>query len=388
MIAKYFRFGLAVFVLYPITWAAILLGGWWLLLPVAVIFGGHVIFDNLTPLDEDSYADLRPRLADLWLYAHVPCAIVTMTLMLWQAAPGDMLGLGALLAQWFGPRIWQAHVSYDITQFLLCAYVGGLMLSTNTVVAHELVHRRDWLPLLVGRWLLALNGDAQFSISHVYGHHFNVATPKDPATARRGESVYHFFVRSSIGQYTESVELEARRLERLGYAFWSWRNHLIQSVLMTALLAVIAFGLAGINGLAMFVLSCVVVKFLFENVNYIQHYGLLRTPGQRVEPRHSWDCSNRGSTWVFYALSRHSHHHAKPILPYWELVSAAPEVSPKLELGYLASMVLSMIPPLWFRWTTPRLLDWDCRLASDEERALAHAANRISNYPPLIAASG
>ena len=89
-IAKYLRFGIAVFILYPVTWASILLGGWWLLLAPAVIFGGHPIVDNLTDPDDDSYADLKPRFADVLPHLHVPYSLITFLLMLWQAAPGDL----------------------------------------------------------------------------------------------------------------------------------------------------------------------------------------------------------------------------------------------------------------------------------------------------------
>ena len=386
---KYLRFGIALGVLYPVTWASILLGGWWLLLAPAVIFGGHLLVDNFTPPDDDTYTDLKPNRADLLLYAHAPWGALTFLLMLWQAAPGDMLGIGNWLGTWLGPWVMEAHGRYNAVQFLACAYDGGLMLSTNTIVAHELVHRRDQpVALAVGRWLLALNGDAQFSISHVYGHHYNVGTAADPATARRGESLYRFVVRSAVGQYIEAVDLERRRLKRSGREFWTSRNHLIHSALMSALIALASYALAGPMGVMMYVLSSLVVKFLFETVNYIQHYGLVRIPAQRVESRHSWDCRTKASTWVFYNLPRHSLHHRKAILPYWELAPIdATTASPRLDYGYIAAMLLAAIPPLWFRWTTPRLLDWDRHLASEEERALARAANQQSNYPPLVAAA-
>ena len=34
--------------------------------------------------------------------------------------------------------------------------------------------------------------DMPFAIAHVHGHHRRAATCEDPATARRGESVYAF----------------------------------------------------------------------------------------------------------------------------------------------------------------------------------------------------
>ena len=65
-------------------------------------------------------------------------------------------------------------------------------------VAHELIHRTDkeW-DKLVGRWLLAFTWDTGFAIEHVHGHHRNVGTELDPATARRGEYIVAFVWRST-----------------------------------------------------------------------------------------------------------------------------------------------------------------------------------------------
>ncbi|OGB25257.1 MAG: hypothetical protein A3I66_04130 [Burkholderiales bacterium RIFCSPLOWO2_02_FULL_57_36] len=386
---RYLRFGIATIIFFPVTWGSMLFGGWGLLFAPIAIFATHLVMDNFLALDDSSYEGPRAWIADIFLYLHVPCAAVTYVLLMWQVAPGDLLGIGKMLSSWLGPWVMESHQSYTLWTLLGCGYVAGLMLSTNTIVGHELVHRRSSpVAMLVGRWLLALNGDAQFSISHVYGHHMRVATPDDPATARRGESMYRFVLRSSIGQYREAAEIEHKRLERGGYGFWTWRNQLLQSFAMSAVFVGLSYWWAGIAGMALWLFAAMVTKFLFENVNYIQHYGLVRIHGTRVEPRHSWDCNTAGATWVFYGLARHSHHHNKPVLPYWQLMPLDKVAgSPRLDIGYIGCMLLSAVPPLWFRWTTPRLLDWDSRLASPGERELAKVANQQSNYLPLVAAS-
>ena len=386
---RYLRFGIATVIFYPLTWFTMLLGGWGLLIAPVAIFATHLAMDNFLSPDESTYDGLKAGIADVFLYLHVPCAAVTYILLMWQVAPGDLLGIGEMLSSWLGPWVMEAHRNYTFGTLLGCGYAAGLMLSTNTIVGHEFVHRRSSpLTMQVGRWLLALNGDAQFSISHVYGHHMRVATPDDPATARRGESMYRFVLRSSIGQYREAAEIEQKRLERAGRGFWTWRNELLQSIAMSAVFAALSYWLAGLAGMGLWFFAALVTKILFENVNYIQHYGLVRLHGTRVEPRHSWDCNTAGATWVFYGLARHSHHHNKPVLPYWHLMPLDKvSGSPRLDIGYIGCMLLATVPPLWFRWTTPRLLDWDRRLASPDERELAKAANQQSNYLPLIAAS-
>jgi alkane 1-monooxygenase len=369
------HFGIAVFLMYPITWLSMLAGGAGLLLAPLSIVGGHLLFDNFTPRVHRSFSKLK--WGDLLPYAHIPCSIVTLALLLWQAQPSaDVAGLGAWLSTLLGDWVLESHRRYDIWQQAGCAYVAGLMLSTNHIVGHELVHRRsETVAMAMGRWLLALNGDAQFSISHVYGHHMNVATPADPATARRGENAYRFAVRSAFGQYLEAIDIEGARLRRNAQAFWSIHNRLLRGVAMTGAIAVVAWWASGLPGLVLLLGSMLVSKFLFELVNYIQHYGLVRVPGKRVEPRHSWDCDHRWATLTFYNLARHSHHHTKPVLPYWQLDSTdGPQEGVGMRYGYIAAMILAAIPPLWYRHTAPLLAKWDASFATDEELLILRAS--------------
>jgi fatty acid desaturase len=371
------RFTLAVSVLYPLTWVGMLLGGWGLALGPLAVFGSHLFFDACTPRDHRAYHGMRPLWANLPLYMHLPCAALTLALLFWQAQPAqDLGGLGGALVGVLGPWVRAAHQSFTPGEQFACAYVAGLMLSANHIVGHELVHRRsEPAAMLAGRWLLAANGDAQFSISHVYGHHMNVGTPDDPATARRGENVYRFAWRSAVGQYVEAARIENERLQRQGRRVLGWHNRLLSGLAMSGVLLAGAAVWAGATGLLMLLLAMLTSKFLFENVNYIQHYGLVRVPGQRVQTRHSWNCDHRWATWVFYNLARHAEHHAKPVLPYWQLDPAASQNGgPSMRHGYIATMLLACLPPLWWRHTAPLLAHWDNQLASEGERWLVAQA--------------
>ena len=67
------------------------------------------------------------------------------------------------------------------------------------------------------------------------------------------------------------------------------------------------------------------------------------------------------------------------MLPYWELRSCgAAETGIGIRHGYIASMLLACIPPLWRRYMAPALAHWDAELASDDERRLLHAAGHPS----------
>ena len=82
--------------------------------------------------------------------------------------------------------------------------------------AHELSHRTNsTYDQAVGRWLLAFTFDTTFPIEHVGGHHKNVGTLADPATARRGEYVLAFVVRSTAGCFHNAFQIERDRLDML-----------------------------------------------------------------------------------------------------------------------------------------------------------------------------
>lgn len=40
-----------------------------------------------------------------------------------------------------------------------------------------------------------------FTYHHLYRHHHEVATPKDPSTAKKGENVYEFIRRCIVGSW-------------------------------------------------------------------------------------------------------------------------------------------------------------------------------------------
>lgn len=62
---------------------------------------------------------------------------------------------------------------------------------------------------------LAKNLYMHFIIEHIHGHHRNVATPHDPATAIKGETVYHFWWKSVIGSYLSAWNIESKRVQKL-----------------------------------------------------------------------------------------------------------------------------------------------------------------------------
>ena len=86
---------------------------------------------------------------------------------------------------------------------------------------------------------------------------------------------------------------------------------------------------------------------LLQVVNYLQHYGLERAPGSKIEPAHSWQTDRISSRFLLLELPRHADHHCHSTRPYHRLLSHAE--SPMLPLGLLGTAPLLLIPPLWSR---------------------------------------
>ena len=79
------------------------------------------------------------------------------------------------------------------------------------VAAHELIHSRDPRDRALGLTFLASVFYLHFRIAHLHGHHRRAATADDPASARLGEGLYAFLLRSITGQLREAWRFEARR---------------------------------------------------------------------------------------------------------------------------------------------------------------------------------
>jgi len=87
------------------------------------------------------------------------------------------------------------------------------------------------------------------------------------------------------------------------------------------------------------------------------------------------------SSWAMFNLSRHSHHHAQGEVPYQDLMPL-PQ-APMMVGGYLTTILLTLVPPLWHHLMTPKLIEWDRHYATPEERALALRANQRSRLKAL-----
>ena len=68
---------------------------------------------------------------------------------------------------------------------------------------------------------------------------------------------------------------------------------------------------------------------------------------ERVQPHHSWNSNHSVGQALLFELTRHSDHHAYPGRKYPVLRHF--DSSPQFPAGYPSMILLSLVPPLWFR---------------------------------------
>jgi alkane 1-monooxygenase len=315
----------------------------WLLLP---LFFGYVlgpILDYVIGEDRHNPPEaVVPQLEQDAYYRYLTYAVV----------PLHFVSLIAS-AWWAG--------THQLAWWAFCglAAVAGLTSGLGINTGHELGHKKSRLERTLAKFVLAVPAYGHFTVEHNRGHHRDVATPEDPASARMGETIYRFALREIPGAFRRAWAIETERLGRSGKSAWNVDNEILQSLFLALTLQlslVVAFGWTMIIFLA---IHNVLAWWQLTSANYIEHYGLLRSRDadgryERCQPLHSWNSNHLYSNLVLFHLERHSDHHAHPMRRYQALRHF--DGLPTLPSGYFGSYLLAYVPWLWFRVMDKRLL--------------------------------
>ena len=235
----------------------------------------------------------------------------------------------------------------------------GILLATNAInVGHELGHRKPLIERCLSKLLYLPCLYMHFYIEHNFGHHNNVATPKDPATAKFNQTVYSFWFTSVMGQYISAWRLQLQLLKIKNSGFLSIKNDMLYYTIFELAYLLVIYSFFGFYGLFLAVIIGVLSFLFLETINYIEHYGLLREklPSgryERVQSHHSWNSNHFIGRIVLYELTRHSDHHFKASKKYQILENK--RESPQLPYGYPTSILLALVPWLWFSLVNPLL---------------------------------
>ena len=308
-----------------LTWAPLIMA--WIILPLAELFTEP---DSRNFSEAESEMTRKDRIYDIMLYIIVPFQFGILFFFLAR--------IGQPGLQW-----WEI-VGRTWSMGLLCGTFG-------INVGHELGHRVNKIEQALAKALLMTSLYMHFFIEHNRGHHKNVATPRDPSSARLNEPVYTFYFRTIIFSYLSAWKITNKEMAKKGLPALHWRNEMIQAhVIQSLFLLLILIGF-GWTATLYFLIAALTGIALLETVNYIEHYGLQRKmimegKYERTMPRHSWNSNHILGRLMLFELSRHSDHHFLASRKYQSLQHH--EEAPQLPTGYPGSMILALLPPAWF----------------------------------------
>ncbi|QSE87407.1 alkane 1-monooxygenase (plasmid) [Rhodococcus pseudokoreensis] len=340
------------------------LGGQWAWLGIAV-------FPVLLALDVTLPPDLKLRkvrkgaVMDIPLFLHVPLMLVLWGLFLYR------------LGTWHsGGDVSTADV---VAMTASVAWIGVL---PNLPINHELMHRRHWFPVALSKLLGTFYLDPNRDVGHKLTHHLDLCTPADSDTPYRGQTMYSFVWQSTYGAYKDGAVTSLRSLRKRDMSVFHYKNALyVEFGLMFGLLA-LSFLAAGWHGVGVVLIALVAAKLIFEGLNYLQHYGLVRVPGSPIKLHHAWNHLGAVTRPVAVEITNHINHHFDSRHKFFELKPRvdAPQM-PSVFLCY----VYAFVPPLWFaKIAKPKLQEWDETFASPAEQKLAMDANRRAGWPEWI----
>jgi alkane 1-monooxygenase len=303
---------------------------------------------------------------DVWPFRMVPVIFVTVTILdtlVAVRAPEPIAGDGPFwkMAVWMWAPAQAAIVVcglitvtrrpidlWTVAAVTMSVGMTGGML--NVPAAHELMHGRRRVERALGQFLMLLLSYPHFCVEHVTGHHVRVATLDDPATARRGQNVYAFLVRSALRGCASAWHFEAERMHRQQRWPIGPGNRVIRALVLAAILyAAVAF-VFGWRGVLFFAAQSLIGVAMLEVINYVQHYGLVRRTldegrHERITRMHSWNSGHPVSNWFLLNLGHHAPHHCDGATSYRELPQWTD--APQLPVGLFAMFVLALVPPLW-----------------------------------------
>lgn len=327
---------LSPLIIYVLAWLAFTGKGWitwspmlyaWVLMPVLELFI-NPDKTNLSAAEEELVK--KDRVYDYLLYIIVILQFGALYVFLTSMQTTELL--------------WWEITGRIFSMGLLCGTFG-------INVAHELGHRVNKYEQVFAKALLLTSLYMHFFIEHNKGHHKNVATPEDPSSARYNEPVFTFYFRTVIFSYLSAWKIANNEMKKKGLPILHWKNEMLQAQIIQLLFVAGIFFVFSWQITLYFLAAATIGFLLLETVNYIEHYGLQRIQRadgnyERTMPQHSWNSNHILGRLMLFELSRHSDHHYLASKKYQTLQHH--DDAPQLPTGYPGSMILALVPPLWF----------------------------------------
>lgn len=331
--AKYLFF----WVLPASAWVSVTSEGIWTYSALILSFGLIPTIEFFIPVREENLSleqekdFLNTAVFDFLLYLVPLTHLAILGIFLWRLTTDELE-----LWEWVG-RITAAG--------LMCGVAG-------INVAHELGHRSSRMEQMIAQFLLLTSFYQHFFIEHNKGHHRYVATPEDPSSARYREWIFTFWFRAIYMGYRSAWKIQRMELKASSQPFLSWKNLMLKFQVTQIGWAVLIWVATSPQVALAYYLAALMGILLLETVNYIEHYGLRREKRtenvyQKTRPWHSWNSNHLLGRLLLFELSRHSDHHFAPQRKYQILKHH--ENAPQMPTGYPGMMLLTLVPPLFFR---------------------------------------
>ena len=200
----------------------------------------------------------------------------------------------------------------SVGSWFVFTFVWGYMGGVNGLAGHELIHKKDPMNKMLGMFTFSKMLYSHFLLEHSNGHHRNIATPQDSATARRNENFYSFAIRSAIGGVCNTYRREVARIKSESIEFdkvaepslltFIVKNRMTWFSCLHAAILIVVKTLFGWRGVLFQLGYSLVGIFFIELINYVEHYGLRRKKDdngiyEAIGEQHSWNSTS--STLLF-----------------------------------------------------------------------------------------
>jgi hypothetical protein len=355
----------APIVVYAVNIIGLCIGGAGLWAPLALLVFTSLAVDELIGDDRSEPEDPPLWMIDLFCYLSVAMIAGSLLLLLHYFTPADPIGLVVALRH-VGVDLEAAREATSAWQLAFSILGHIIFFSLSLSVMHELSHRIDNpFALFIGRVIGALNLEPWLMLHHPYVHHIQIGLRSDPSTSRRGETLYAFAWRAIAGNMAHFQEREKERLARRNKAYWSLSNRVLTGWIMIGVVAAICAYIAGFAGVAVFLLISTQSRFVLEGIGYIEHYGLVRAPGEPITAHLNWDVYRKVTNSMLFNVGRHADHHLHGTRPGGLL--KIQDRAPCLPKSYMGLLFMAYVPPLYMHYMKPHLANWDRNFATEAE---------------------
>lgn len=269
---------------------------------------------------------------------------------------------------WIPLHIAVLNLAMSFSQDCTLLEALGMALSTGTLtgaiglnIAHLYIHSSSPLEDNLSKFLLTITGNRMFYIYHLHGHHKLVGKPEDVFTAKRGESLYKFYMRYRRTFIHKCLDFRFQK-NKIDHEIDSF---VIDTPWIMGVICILISLIYGFIPLCVFFVQCLVAEFLLVLTNYVQHYGITRV-NRKVSFKDSWDSNSLFSSIMLFSLQRHSDHHVNPSKDYQDLIyKSAGYIHSN---GHFSACFLALIPNIWFKYAH-EVIELSTRFDNEENKS-------------------